>query len=53
MAQQLTPARACDWLVALDQRHAHLEERLHDALASSAPDPDRVSWIKGEKRRQG
>jgi hypothetical protein len=51
MAQQLTPAKACDWLAALDQRQAHLEERLRDALASSSPDPERVSWIESEKLR--
>ena len=51
MAQQLTPAKACDWLAALDQRQAHLDERLRDALASSLPDPERVSWIESEKLR--
>ncbi len=49
MAQQLTPAKACDWLAALDQRQAHLDERLRDALASSSPDPERISRIKSEK----
>ncbi|WP_156964063.1 hypothetical protein [Muricoccus aerilatus] len=51
MAQQLTPAKACDWLAALDERQAHLDERLRDALAASLPDPERVSWIESEKLR--
>lgn len=51
MARQLTPSKACDWLAALDQRHAHLEERLRDALACSLPDPERLNRIKSEKLR--
>jgi hypothetical protein len=36
---------------ALERHHAHLEERLRDALSAPAPDAGRVDWISAETLR--
>jgi hypothetical protein len=38
-------------VAALERHHAHLEERLRDALSPLVPDSGRVNWIKAEKLR--
>ncbi|MBI0539608.1 DUF465 domain-containing protein [Roseomonas sp. KE2513] len=51
MSRQLKTEKACDWLAALDRRHAHLEATLREALACSLPGSERLNQIKSEKLR--